>query len=87
MLVTNFSNVTTITKFCLLPQYSFKPRGGSVHKVTIYPSDFGLEHLAREEIEGPSELVHSDEEREKSSTEGHGYSMEKLRCYQLNQLK
>ena len=66
---------------------SFKPRVGSVQKVTIYPSDFGLERLAREEVEGPSELVHSDEEREKSSTEGHGYSMEKLRCYQLNRLK
>ena len=58
-------------------------------KVTVYPSDFGLERLAREEEAGPPELVHSDgEEDEKlSNSEGQSYSVEKLRSYQLNRLK
>ena len=68
---------------------SFKPRGGSIVKVSIYPSDFGLERLAREEQEGPSELLHHDSEDEgvESSDEGRSYSTEKLRSYQLNRLK
>ena len=68
---------------------SFKPRGGSIVKVSIYPSDFGLERIAREEREGPSELLNhnSEDEGVESSDEGHGYSTEKLRSYQLNRLK
>ena len=57
--------------------------------MSIYPSDFGLEQLAREEREGPSELLHHDSEDEgvESSDEGRGYSTEKIRSYQLNRLK
>ena len=57
--------------------------------MSIYPSDFGVGRLAREEREGPSELAHHDSEDEgvESSDEGRGYSTEKLRSYQLNQLK
>ena len=57
--------------------------------MSIYPSDFGVERLAQEEREGPSELVHHDSEDEgvESSDEGCGYSTEKLRSYQLNRLK
>lgn len=32
---------------------SFCPSGGRVERVTIYPSEFGKERLAREEVEGP----------------------------------
>ena len=58
-------------------------------KVTVYPSDYGLERLAREEEEGPPELVDSEGEEgeNESSGEGRGYSVEKLRSYQLNRLK
>lgn len=57
--------------------------------MSIYPSDYGLERLAREEREGPSELLNNDSEDEgvESSDEGRGYSTEKLRSYQLNRLK
>ena len=57
--------------------------------MSIYPSDFGLERLAQEEREGPSELLHHDSEDEgvESSDEGQGYSTEKIRSYQLNRLK
>lgn len=36
---------------------SFCPRGGSVRKVTIYPSEFGKERMAEEVLKGPRELV------------------------------
>lgn len=57
--------------------------------MTIYPSDYGLECLAREEKDGPSQLLdrNSKDEGVESSDEGHGYSTEKLRSYQLNRLK
>lgn len=32
---------------------SFVPVGGSIHKVSIYPSEFGKERMQREEVEGP----------------------------------
>lgn len=32
---------------------SFLPPGGSIRSVVIYPSEFGLERMQREEIEGP----------------------------------
>ena len=57
--------------------------------MSIYPSDFGLERINREEREGPSVLLNYDSEDEgvESSDEGRGYSTEKLRSYQLNRLK
>ena len=60
---------------------SFKPQGGTIHSVSIYPSDFGLERMGREDIQGPVELVEGE------GVEGDGYSDEKLRQYQLNRLK
>ena len=36
---------------------SFKPQGGIVHSITVYPSDFSLERTAEEDIAGSVELV------------------------------
>lgn len=60
---------------------SFKPQGSIIHSVKIYPSDFGLQRMAVEEIEGPVELTRDKSDDE--TTEGSGYSVEKLRQYQV----
>ena len=60
---------------------SFRPQGGVVKAVSVYPSDFGRERMAQEEVEGPAELVGG------ASTEGSGFSQEKLRQYQWNRMK
>lgn len=80
---------------------SFLPPGGSILKVTIYPSEFGKERMAEEEVKGPQELTENkldnndDSEFDSSDSEadidenedGEDYHMEKLRQYQLNRLK
>jgi len=40
----------------------FKPTGGSIKKVTIYPSDFGVKRLAEENRFGPAELLQDDDD-------------------------
>ena len=68
---------------------SFRPQGGSVAKVTIIPSDFGLQRMRCEDVSGPAELLdnpscsHDDGGR---SHEGRGFSSERLRQYQLQRL-
>ncbi|KYN00396.1 PREDICTED: ESF1 homolog [Cyphomyrmex costatus] len=70
---------------------SFLPSTGLIYSVTIYPSEFGLQRMKEEEINGPAELkdeaVRSKDEIEDDNEEGSKYHMEKLRQYQLNRLK
>ncbi|KAL1459796.1 hypothetical protein WDU94_011750 [Cyamophila willieti] len=70
---------------------SFLPQGGSIESVSIYPSEFGKQRMAEEEVKGPLELVEhsedSEDEEGEQSTEGSAYHREKLRQYQLNRLK
>ena len=70
---------------CAVLLNSFKPPGGAVLSVSIFPSDFGLERMRREDVEGPRELGEGQGEGE--GVEGGGYSAEKLRQYQMNRLK
>ncbi|XP_017773935.1 PREDICTED: ESF1 homolog [Nicrophorus vespilloides] len=71
---------------------SFLPPGGSIISVNIYPSEFGKQRMAEEDIKGPKELVSSNDQYEvddddEENEEGSKYHMEKLRQYQLNRLK
>ncbi|XP_070492045.1 ESF1 homolog [Chironomus tepperi] len=69
---------------------SFIPSGaGSVLSVNIYPSEFGKQRLAEEEIKGPKEITTLEpkkDEDENEEEEDEKYT-EKLREYQLNRLK
>lgn len=44
---------------------SFVPPGGRILNVVIYPSDFGMERLQREEIEGPPREIFSSSSKNK----------------------
>lgn len=63
---------------------SFKPQGGSVQRVTVLPSDFGLKRMKSEDIQGPTDLL--DQSDSSVTQEGCGYSNERLRQYQLQRL-
>ncbi len=39
---------------------SFLPPGGRLNRVTVYPSDFGLQKLRQEELEGPGDIFKPD---------------------------
>jgi hypothetical protein len=45
---------------------SFVPAGGSIHKISIYPSEFGKERMQREELEGPPKEIFAKPEDELS---------------------
>ncbi len=78
---------------------SFCPTGGRVLSVTIFPSDFGKQRLAEEEIQGPAELRSkikddsgtSSDESDSDDNDGNGEvsskDMERVRKYQVNRLK
>jgi len=74
---------------------SFKPAGGVIRSVKVYPSDFGLSRMKEEDMSGPAELkdiaLNDDDSGLDDDTietsEGSTYHMEKLRQYQLNRLK
>lgn len=67
---------------------SFIPAGsGSVLSVKIYPSEFGKERMAEEDIKGPKELTTVAEDDEEEVDEESEEYREKLRQYQLNRLK
>jgi len=46
---------------------SFAPKGGSLERVTVYPSDFGLERMAVENKYGPLSAFQKDESKKKST--------------------
>ncbi|XP_061936109.1 ESF1 homolog isoform X2 [Apis cerana] len=70
---------------------SFLPLGGFISSIIIYPSEFGIQRMKEEELQGPKELTEMDKEKknedENDNEEGSAYHMEKLRQYQLNRLK
>ncbi|EDL80320.1 similar to chromosome 20 open reading frame 6 [Rattus norvegicus] len=62
---------------------SFKPKGGVVFSVKIYPSEFGKQRMKEEQIQGPVELLSIPED----APEKDWASREKLRDYQFKRLK
>ncbi|ODH49915.1 hypothetical protein GX48_04004 [Paracoccidioides brasiliensis] len=48
---------------------SFLPPGGSIHKVSVYPSEFGRERMEREEMEGPPKEIFVKKRDEESDVE------------------
>ncbi|XP_007476728.2 ESF1 homolog [Monodelphis domestica] len=62
---------------------SFKPKGGVIFSVKIYPSEFGKERMKEECVQGPKELQSIPE----NATEKDWTSREKLRDYQFKRLK
>lgn len=72
--------------------HSFLPSGRSIYSIKIYPSEYGLERMEKEDEIGPTELVstgdHSDDEMEYLNKDKNSeYNQEKLRQYQLNRLR
>ncbi|KAM4042454.1 ESF1 homolog [Anomaloglossus baeobatrachus] len=62
---------------------SFKPKGGIVFSVKIYPSEFGKERLKEEGLHGPTELKNISEDVSEEKL----LFKEKLREYQFKRLK
>ncbi|MBN3309227.1 ESF1 protein, partial [Amia calva] len=65
---------------------SFKPKGGVVLSVKIYPSEFGKERAQAEQAQGPLELVTLPEDPEKDTEQERVYR-EKMREYQFKRMR
>ncbi|KAG5855600.1 hypothetical protein ANANG_G00050790 [Anguilla anguilla] len=65
---------------------SFKPKGGVVLSVKIFPSEFGKERLEAERTQGPLELVTLPENPEKDTEEDRVHR-EKMREYQFKRMR
>ncbi|KAI1896880.1 hypothetical protein AGOR_G00099400 [Albula goreensis] len=65
---------------------SFKPKGGVVLSVKIYPSEFGKERMKLEQTQGPLELVTLPDNPDKDTEEERIYR-EKMREYQFKRMR
>ncbi|XP_060755080.1 ESF1 homolog [Neoarius graeffei] len=65
---------------------SFKPKGGVVLSVTIYPSEFGKERLKVEQTQGPLELTSLPDDPDADTEEQRIYR-ERMRDYQFKRLR
>ncbi|MFT7806182.1 ESF1 homolog isoform X2 [Arapaima gigas] len=65
---------------------SFKPEGGFVLSVKIYPSEFGKERMKLEQVQGPLELISLPEDPEDDTEEERVYR-EKMRDYQIKRMR
>lgn len=67
----------------------FAPPSSVIKSVTIYPSEFGKERMAREDIEGPpKEIFPVDvDENKPLADEGEEFDQDALRKYQIERLR
>lgn len=71
----------------LILMNSFKPQGGTVLNVKIYPSEYGIKRMEEDNKLGPEELRGGNENSdEDSDVEESDIQQEKLRQYQINRL-
>lgn len=64
---------------------SFLPREGQILSVAIYPSEFGLQRMKEEEVNGPVGLF--DEENDDDDENEDDINNEKLRAYETSRLR
>ncbi|CAM6082843.1 unnamed protein product [Calypogeia fissa] len=64
---------------------SFAPKGGSVHSVTVYPSEFGVEQMKEENVHGPKSIFRKNDDEDDSDEEE--ADPEKLRQYEKAKLR
>ncbi|KAF4624724.1 hypothetical protein G7Y89_g13446 [Cudoniella acicularis] len=48
---------------------SFVPTGGKIHRISIYPSEFGKDRMEREELEGPPKEIFAKKQEEEEVSE------------------
>ncbi|KAL1526113.1 hypothetical protein AB1Y20_014842 [Prymnesium parvum] len=69
---------------------SFVPAGGAVHRVAVYPSDFGEARMKEEAWRGPAiygEAQRHERESDGEAEEDEAGAMERLRRYELDRLR
>lgn len=77
---------------------SFKSALGSVKRVSVYPSEFGKERMAKEDVDGPPKNIFGDDQISEDDKPinaktivkeslGEEFDMTKLRQYQLDRLR
>lgn len=74
----DWDRLTAVDLLCVLRSYT--PPGGSVHNVTIYPSDFGIERMNEEELRAPDVFAAVDgaaqAEIDKAKSDKSGFDLE-----------
>ncbi|KAK2991893.1 hypothetical protein RJ640_011582 [Escallonia rubra] len=86
----DWSQVKAVDLYVLLS--SFLPKGGQIHRVAVYPSEFGLKRMEEEAIHGPVGLYDDGEEKKENDDDDdddddNEIDNEKLRAYELSRLR
>lgn len=68
---------------------SFLPKDGQILSVAVYPSEFGLQRMKEEEVQGPVGLFDGESEKSGDDSDDDDNEMynEKLRAYEKSRLR
>jgi hypothetical protein len=64
----DWDHIKSVDLFALFS--SFVPLGGSIRKVSIYPSEFGKSRMQKEELEGPPKELFQKKDKDEDDFEG-----------------